>query len=585
MKTAYSRNRIACAVILASTGGNCLGSGAAIAQADPGGLVWQAGRDFAGGYFDVHYQDGLAYAIPSPEANQLASSMTSSVAECARPWPSGLKQLILVNRDDMESMKPDAVPLYRSGAVVGNIDKLAIDGQRGWRHPTLVEAHAGQRLVAWQKALCWDQTIGVQHPRSDFPLYAGPLVMTYTPGGSQNGLWAVISSSVATYKYKIQDGDDPWHLDTASSNRSVFAPVRPLTAIEREALAAGPDVRDRIRRYVDLVVREASRAPAPSIAPPSLTPVPPEPALVKEEFEKSADFQQRREAALARWRGNVADIEQRNDAARQRHQEALAQAEQERSRIEQERAGEGYQSAARLHAQMQGLQLFLGKPYLRDLRYDADGEIMSAEVWSSRAPSFRHSVRIPVTIAVARDLKANLEKANVIPQVMLDQDLNVTDVKLITNEARVAFDYEVAGKRNSVAAYEEFLENYPAASQAGAARKAIAGLQEAERVARQEAERRRAEEAKRKEARRQAEQAAEQRAYQTQKSVGDKVCKSGSMVFGLVGVTITAFVERVDADRVQLRIASTEGQSLTYQGVPLHEGTILWDSYQEWRAC
>ena len=79
--------------------------------------------------------------------------------------------------------------------------------------------------------------------------------------------------------------------------------------------------------------------------------------------------------------------------------------------------------------------------------------------------------------------------------------------------------------------------------------------------------------------------AAERQAYLTRKQVGQRVCKPGSVAFGLVDVTIVAYVERVEGDKIQLRIHGTGGQTLHYDGGPLHIGRVLWDDYYEWKPC
>jgi hypothetical protein len=77
----------------------------------------------------------------------------------------------------------------------------------------------------------------------------------------------------------------------------------------------------------------------------------------------------------------------------------------------------------------------------------------------------------------------------------------------------------------------------------------------------------------------------DRQAYLTPKRVGDKVCKPGSVAFGLLAINISAYVERVEGNRLQLRINSTDGQSVNYDGGPLYQGKVIWDSFSEWKSC
>jgi hypothetical protein len=73
--------------------------------------------------------------------------------------------------------------------------------------------------------------------------------------------------------------------------------------------------------------------------------------------------------------------------------------------------------------------------------------------------------------------------------------------------------------------------------------------------------------------------------YNRKKSVGEKVCMSGRVAFGFIGVDISAYVESVSGDRIQLRISDTESQTPNYNGTTLRQGTIIWDDYNNWEPC
>lgn len=73
--------------------------------------------------------------------------------------------------------------------------------------------------------------------------------------------------------------------------------------------------------------------------------------------------------------------------------------------------------------------------------------------------------------------------------------------------------------------------------------------------------------------------------YTKKKSVGEKVCMSGRIALGLIGVDISAYVESISGDRIQLRISDTEGQNPYYNDTKLRQGTIIWDDYYNWEPC
>lgn len=75
----------------------------------------------------------------------------------------------------------------------------------------------------------------------------------------------------------------------------------------------------------------------------------------------------------------------------------------------------------------------------------------------------------------------------------------------------------------------------------------------------------------------------EERAYV--RTVGSRVCRPGSAFFGLIDTGIEAFVEGVNDDRVQLRIARTGLLFQTYLNISLSQNTILWDDADNWEPC
>ncbi|WP_457596037.1 hypothetical protein [Hydrogenimonas sp.] len=90
---------------------------------------------------------------------------------------------------------------------------------------------------------------------------------------------------------------------------------------------------------------------------------------------------------------------------------------------------------------------------------------------------------------------------------------------------------------------------------------------------------------KRLEAERLAEERRKMAPYLEPKRIGDMVCLDGRMTFGLLHVTIKGYVENVAGDKIQIRIASTDGLHPRLNGVDLYQNTIVWDRYDHWRHC
>jgi len=73
--------------------------------------------------------------------------------------------------------------------------------------------------------------------------------------------------------------------------------------------------------------------------------------------------------------------------------------------------------------------------------------------------------------------------------------------------------------------------------------------------------------------------------YNEKKRVGQKVCMHVRTAFGILPADISAYVEGVSGDRIQLRISDTGGSGLNYNGTTLRQGTIIWDDYNRWEPC
>ena len=82
-----------------------------------------------------------------------------------------------------------------------------------------------------------------------------------------------------------------------------------------------------------------------------------------------------------------------------------------------------------------------------------------------------------------------------------------------------------------------------------------------------------------------ARQARTRQAYLAQKHVGQRVCQDVTIALGMLDVRLTAFIEQVRANRVQIRIHGTERQSVYYQGGRLRPDHRIWDQASNWADC
>ncbi|MFH0785695.1 MAG: hypothetical protein V2B20_27625 [Pseudomonadota bacterium] len=155
-------------------------------------------------------------------------------------------------------------------------------------------------------------------------------------------------------------------------------------------------------------------------------------------------------------------------------------------------------------------------------------------------------------------------------------------------EARSQLDkllWALATGKDTIPGYREFLN---LAKEDTLRQQAVQRIEKLETMDRQRVAKLQVEEQERyrkQEEERQRRQEELRRAYLVEKNVGDKVCKDGAVALGIIKVTVTAFVEQKRGDRIQLRIFSTDGQSIQYNGGGLHQDAIIWDDSSSWRVC
>lgn len=544
---------------------------------------WDTTNDFAAGYFDVFYDNDLFYAIPSIFTNNLENILVKNFSDlnnCQRKRPSELRNLIYAKERDVKKSSRLKSPLYKNKAAIGNLNEVSIDGISGWRFPTLNEMKKSTAASDWQKKLCWDSHIGKKYPRSDFPrYYGGPSIITFTKGGTRNGSWAVINSALQVYGGRKNKG---WENGTNTSNTATVILVREPTEIEKKAFD-NPRLSpvEIIKKYAKLIIERELTATKNLVKKPVLQKHLKRPDVVKDEFETSSTYEQRRLSLIRKWEDKNNAIELHNKDLMRQYDISLDIADQDYKAQEELFSKNNYREVVYKKAVEVAIRKVLGKPYFKNLKYDADSQLMRATVFSARYPQFYRQASFFVPIKKARSFKDDLILGKIIPLVVLDNDYNIASVEAVTNKDKIALDFVLSKNKNTVVSFNEFIAKYPSSSQAKVASKKIAQLKEQARKAELERKKR----IEKEEKRRKAEKQAEREAYLAKKHVGDSVCKPGRVAFGLIGITISAFVERVDSNRVQLRISSTEGQSIHYNGTLLRNGNLIWDSYDEWKRC
>jgi len=231
----------------------------------------------------------------------------------------------------------------------------------------------------------------------------------------------------------------------------------------------------------------------------------------------------------------------------------------------------------------QAINMVFGDPKFKNIKYNADKEVFNATLYST-LNNLSMNIEIKTPISKARELKEKLTDNRLVPQVYFqieDNKLKFKRVEAIENKTRQNRDFSHAVSINSIESYKEFLELHPSSPHSKEAKDKIKKLaKKAEEISlmRQKETRARA--------KKYAENKTKERAlYMKEKNVGDRVCKDGRVAFGLIGVTVSAYVEKVIDNSIQLRINSTEGQEIHYNSGRLYTDKILWDKHYEWKHC
>jgi hypothetical protein len=194
-------------------------------------------------------------------------------------------------------------------------------------------------------------------------------------------------------------------------------------------------------------------------------------------------------------------------------------------------------------------------------------------------PAFQANYRISVPLKYARKFKELLiSKAFDVSLNLMQTDENVTVVGIqgINDPKEWVVEHEFQEVYNSIDGLNTFIDTY---KDEDFVDKAIKRKLELESI-KDEKEKERIKKAKLREE----SEAKKREAYNLKKHIGDKVCMEGKMLLFMT-VEIAGYVESVKNNKIQIRIADTEGQSPNYNGVTLRQDTIIWDDYYRWKVC
>lgn len=236
-----------------------------------------------------------------------------------------------------------------------------------------------------------------------------------------------------------------------------------------------------------------------------------------------------------------------------------------------------------------------GSPKIINVEYNADNQIFEIKLKSTR-DGYNNKVKIPVKIKYAKKFKKILEDKNFKPTIEFKVVNNklifsgikeIKDPEVLVEENEYKKAYKIKNNKNSISELQKFIAKYPNSTFKSSAESRITNLKKEIRVEK-EKERlykiRRAEEDRKTKEKWKKERERKQQSYYAKKYVGEKVCKDGTTAL-ILSITITAYVERVNGNNIQLRISDTEGTTPNFNGVTLYRNTLIWDDYSSWYKC
>jgi len=198
-------------------------------------------------------------------------------------------------------------------------------------------------------------------------------------------------------------------------------------------------------------------------------------------------------------------------------------------------------------------------------------------------PAYVVSMKVPVKLSYAKKFKTLLLSKDFQPTVELEWvkgKLKAVGIVEINDPERLVIENVYKKAKGNIEALESFLAQYGETTFTKPAKTELENLKkEKVHLAQRETAR-----IKKKEVQKAKLSSEEYAVYHKVKKVGDKVCMEGKMLLFMT-VNISGYVEAVQNNKIQIRIADTEGQMPNYNGIRLRQGTIIWDGYNRWKGC
>ncbi|WP_457743955.1 hypothetical protein [Sulfurimonas sp.] len=497
----------------------------------------------------------------------------------------------------------------------GALKNLKVNGmQNSWRIPTRLEIKRNNPFKEYQKYFEIHFGSGYYSPPymgQESRISNLSIVITDNVRGVRDGyVWVYKRDKNGLYtianKYLVK-GE---YLDSFSSeinNISFILPVRQVSSkYDKIIFNKHYTPEQKLAYLTSKLTEEELHVSKKKIKKPKKIPYVKPKKLQKGEFEKSDDFNKRVEAYKQKIKAKNKDIDKKNSQALQEYSKALEAEDIRYNKLKKHNSSpKVIAKTANLMAQ-KAMRMIFGDPKFSDISYDADKELFVATLYSS-SNNLNMKVKIPVSISKAKEFKANILNDKLVPVVSFsikNNKLYFDNLKIITNETKIENDLAFAKEKDTPQVYKAFLEEYPHYKGRKQVEKLLQNVIEKEaydnasssltaleafiqkyplskytKKAKQDIQKIKDRQKREDEA-----YVKKQAAYNSIKRVGDTVCKDGTTSF-ILSITMKAYVERVNGDNIQLRIADTEGTRPYYNGVKLYKNTLIWDRYNNWYKC
>ncbi|MDD2651480.1 MAG: hypothetical protein PHX44_00320 [Sulfurimonas sp.] len=529
---------IVLSLIITSLSANVSQSEVISASRQSENIVWEAKVDFAGGYYDTFYHKGRFVAIPSmynKNADYRPVANPKNIETCHEKWKAGgfgeriEFNHVLLDTNDADQIASGEALLYKAKLPISKINDVVINEMSGWRVPNqrYSDNENAPALKLWKENQCFREGRLKDRYRIDY--FYTRWIRAQNMG---DGKW---------WYYNHGDWNDPVILVRTASDIE-------KTVYEDKSL----DTRGKIKRLAELLTKAELTPVKKTIAVPVMLNFPPAPTFTKGEFETTADFEKRKSLIFAEWEKSKQITQEKNKVLMEQYEKQLQEADAiyqtQISKLDNESIKQQIYEKSMKYA----LSVVLGKPYFKDLKYDADTQKMRGIVFAANDSSFQSSVEFDVALSVAKTFKQDIQDNKYVPLISFDDTLSVSSVKVVSNESLKKF------KQQQIAA-----QNQKQKEKDEEARKQAAKDAEAQKR-----------------------QAQENKLYNQPKNIGDKVCNKMQTcgLFGCDSYEVSAFVEGKSGDRIQIRIADPKVMR-SYKGVDIYQGSLLWDQYNNWKPC